>query len=269
MKENDPAARRYKVLRERLWNQPRARRFLERLERHHARPALLEVVARLFVEGSWGEAEIRSAIYYDLLRHRDRADLIRRISELRRISTEINRDLLYLAKGFYLARDRRACARKLGLPERVMGALIAIRQNAPSGLDPLLEELAEAYAKGSHRPSHEAGASREAEQGLIIELKRVAEMKSILAMVHENLLHLIRELDQIKGWEAYRTVGYGDFSEFAMNELGLSEQVAGMLVKVRRRAEGASHGELLRVITQWLCALRFEREGEEDAGTSF
>ena len=77
------AGQRYEALKQRLWNQPRPQEILERLEQHRARPVLLEKVAGLFVSGQHGEAETLAAFYYDLLRHQDRTEVFRRITDLR------------------------------------------------------------------------------------------------------------------------------------------------------------------------------------------
>ena len=86
---NERIAEQYKALKQRLWNQPRPQEILGRFEHHGALPALLEKVAKRFVSGQHGEAEILAAFYYDLLRHQDRTEVISRITDLRVIFVQI------------------------------------------------------------------------------------------------------------------------------------------------------------------------------------
>lgn len=253
----------YEALKQRLWNQPRPRQFLERLEHHGARYVLLEKVAGLFVSGQPGEAEILSAFYGDLLRNQDRTEVLRRITDVRVISLQIQQDLFLLANGLYQAKDPEACARKLGLSDRLIAALTAIREGPPDGLDLLLKRLAEEYSKKLQSESKRAADWGKDELALLIELKRRADLKVVLLKLHENLLHLIRELYRLKGWKAYRTVGYGDFSEFSIKGLGLSEQLADRLVLVREQADQVTPGELLlMMIKGYVASVRPKRKGK-------
>ena len=88
----------YKALKGRLWNQPRPRQILERLEQHRASPPMLETVAQTFVNGRHGEAEIRSAIYGELLRNRDRTTVLKRVADLRLCLMKIQQDLSHVAR---------------------------------------------------------------------------------------------------------------------------------------------------------------------------
>lgn len=89
---------RYADLKRNLWNQPRPRQFLERLEEKDAPSPILESVAAHFANGRFGEAEIQTAIYYDLLRHRDRAALQERVTDLQNTLSRISQDLLHLSE---------------------------------------------------------------------------------------------------------------------------------------------------------------------------
>lgn len=256
---------RYEALKQRLWNQPRPRQFLERLEKHGARPALLERVAQLFVAGRHGEAEVLAAIYYDLLRHRDRADLLRRIADLRTVSSQTEQDLLSLANGLEKVGDRETCTRRLGLSNKMMSALVAVRKSPPAGLDLLLRGVAEKYSKESENLPPQTEVQGE-EWAVVMKLKRIADLRLALSRLHQNLLRLLCELDQFKGWEAYRTVGYEDFHGFVSKELGLSDKIAETLILVREEAGLPPPGALLQAIIKgYTASVEPVRKGEVDA----
>lgn len=239
----------YEALKQRLWNQPRPRQFMERLERHGARPGLLERVASLFVSGKHGEAEILAAIYYDLLRHQDRTDVLRRMACLRVVCFQIQQDLIFLANELARVKGRTACChRKLGLSDRIMGTLIAIRPGPSASLDWLLGRLSEEYSQVPQSPTGNTEAGSRGTPALVFELRRILHLKVLLSRLHQNLLHLVRELDQLEGWKAYRTAGYGGFYEFTHKMLGLSGKVTGMLLTARQQACPSSPGELLHLI---------------------
>jgi len=237
--------RRYETLKQRLWNQPRALKFLEPLERHGARPALLERVAGLFIAGQHGEAEILAAIYYDLLRHRDRADLLRRVADLRGITSQLQQDLLFLANELHLIKDRDAG----GLSNRMISALIALRGSSPAGLEPLLRRLSGEYQRRSGTDFHSTEGMEEGERIVtIIELKRKADLKQVLSRMHRNFFRLIRDLYRFKHLKGYQTAGYAHFPEFAEKEIGLSGRVAGGLVILRKQIYRIDPDTLLQLL---------------------
>jgi hypothetical protein len=242
---------RYEALKQRLWNQPRPRQFLERLEQYCARPALLERVARLFAAGRHGEAEILAAIYSDLSRHRDRADLLRRIGALRIVSSQIEQDLLSVASGLERVRGRETCVRKLGLSDRIIRALIAVgKRGCAVGLDPLLRGLVEEYVKASKGFLLQSGNdhAKEEKWALLLELKLITDLRQILSRLHRNLQLLACELYRFKVWEVCRRVGYEDFHAFVGKELGLSDKTAETLVMIREEAGLGSSDTVFQVI---------------------
>lgn len=257
MKDEKQTGPRYGVLKQRLWNQPRPHRFLERLERHNARAALLERVAGLFAAGRHGEAEILAAIYYDLLRHRDRADLLRRIDALRIVSSQIQQDLLSLASGLERVRGRGTCIRKLGLSDRIIRALIAVgKQGCAIGLDSLLRRLTEEYLKASEDLLLQSGNNHAKEEkwALLLDLKRITDLRQTLSRLHRNLQLLAYELYRFKVWEAYRRVGYEDFHAFVGKELGLSDRIAETLVIIREETGLVSPDTVFQVIIKGYAA---------------
>lgn len=262
----EPEDQRYETLKNRLWNQPRPRQFLERLERHGARPVLLERVARLFIAGRHGEAEILAAVYYDLFRHRDRADLLRRIGALRTTSIRTAQDLSAVSRQLDRLQIRRASLvlwypdwtdfvkKELGLGEK-MAALIEVigeETNNPS-LDALLQKMIHGYQTAPvYRQRSDLfriiNEAPERSQGLEDIQRHLAELKQLFASVQENLSSISGELDKFKNWEVYRVLGYEAFSEFTRKELDLSEKVAGALLVAREQTNRLGLGDFFQIM---------------------
>ncbi|NKE72813.1 hypothetical protein [Candidatus Manganitrophus noduliformans] len=259
-----PPDRRYETLKQRLWNQPRALKFLEPLERHGARPALLERVAELFSAGQHGEAEIQAAIYYNLLRHRDRADLLRRVADLRAITSQLRQDLLFLANEFSSIEDMDA----FGLSNRMISALTALRETPPAGLELFLQRLAGEYRKRTGTHFHRTESTEEGGKIVtIIELKKKADLRQAISRTHRNLLRLIRDFYLLRHLKGYQTAGYAHFSEFAEKEIGLSGRVAGGLVIVRKQIYRIDLDTLLQVLIKECCGPN-QKEGHGDPKAS-
>lgn len=258
---------RYEALKQRLWNQPRPRQFLERLEKHGARPALLERVARLFVAGRHGEAEILATIYYDLLRHRDRADLLRRIATLRVTSIKVAQELSAASDQLHRLKKRRAylmlgypdwtdfVKKELGLGEKLAALLLLVgEQTNEISLDALLRKMIHGYptAASVHRQRpdlvwliEETPARNHDPVGI---QRQLAELRQSFASIKQNCSHIAGELHQLKNWEAYRVLGYQHFPEFSRKELGLSEETAKVLLVAREQADRSGFGEFFQVM---------------------
>lgn len=277
----EPEDQRYEILKNRLWNQPRPRQFLERLERHGARAVLLERVARLFIAGRHGDAEILAAVYYDLFRHRDRADLLRRIGALRAASIRTAHDLSAASHQLHRLQIRRASLvlgypdwtdfvkKEFGLGEK-MATLIEVigeETNDPT-LDALLQKMIHDYPTVTvHRRRPNLfwiiNGAPERNQGLEDIQKCLSELKQLFASVQENLWFISDELHKFKNWEAYRVLGYEAFSEFTRKELDLSEEVAGALLIDREQADRSSLGDFFQIMIKgYLVSLEPERNGK-------
>lgn len=94
-------SRNYRALKERLWNQPRPRQFLERLEQRGASAVILERVAEKFASGEYGDGEIQAAICCELLQHRDRKACLKRVADLNSLLVKIYQDLTLAASWIY------------------------------------------------------------------------------------------------------------------------------------------------------------------------
>lgn len=152
----------YPVMKERLWNQPRPRQVLERLEQHRAPLPMLETTAQQFVAGRHGDAEIHAAIYYELLRNRDRVTITQRVGALRDLMSRIHHDLAHIASELaqltcweshkVLAYTDRSefLEKELGLSDHVASALAVLReQAAPGGFDTAVQLLIKGYVAPS------------------------------------------------------------------------------------------------------------------------
>lgn len=262
----EPEDQRYEILKNRLWNQPRPRQFLERLERHGARAVLLERVARLFIAGRYGEAEILAAVYYDLFRHRDRADLLRRIRAVRATSIKTGHDLSDASHQLDRLRIRRASLvlgypdwtdfmkKEFGLGERIAALIEAIGEqtNDPT-LDALLQKMIHGYPTTVvHRQKPDLfwiiNGAPERSQGLEDIQRHLAELKQLFAAVKENLSSISAELHKFRNWEAHRVLGFKAFSEFTRKELDFSEEVAGALLVAREQTNRLGLGDFFQIM---------------------
>lgn len=262
----EPEDQRYDILKNRLWNQPRPRQFLERLERHGARAVLLERVARLFIAGRHGEAEILAAVYYDLFRHRDRADLLRRIGALRAASIRAAHDLSAASRQLHRLRIRRASLvlgypdwtdfvkKEFGLGEKIASLIEVIGEqtNDPT-LDALLQKMIHDYPTAAvprQRPDlfWIINGAPDRNKGLEDVQRCMAELKQLFASVQENLSFICGELHKFKNWEVYRVLGYEVFSEFARKELDLSDAVVEALLVAREQTNRLGLGDFFQIM---------------------
>lgn len=136
----------YETLKERLWNQPRARQVLEHLEQHGAPHSMLEAVAQKFADGQHGEAEIQAAICCELLRNRDTKAILKRVADLRSAFVKVRQDLYHITseihqlkvwdsyKNFGYDQWNEFARDVLGLSDKVVDALLIAREEA-SGVD--------------------------------------------------------------------------------------------------------------------------------------
>lgn len=262
----EPEDQRYETLKNRLWNQPRPRQFLERLERYGARPVLLERVARLFIAGRYGEAEILAAVYYDLFRHRDRADLLKRIGALRAASIRTAHNLSAASRQLYRLQIQRASLvlgypdwtdfvkKEFDLGERMAVLIEAIGElTINPTLDALLQKMIHDYPTGAiHRQRSDLfwiiNGAGEHSQGLEDIQRSLSELKQVFASVQENLSSISGELDKFKNWEVYRVLGYEAFSEFTRKELDLSGEVAGALLVAREQTNRLGLGDFFQIM---------------------
>jgi len=173
----EQSSKNYRALKERLWNQPRSRQVLERLEQDRVPQTLLEAVAGKLAKGQHGEGEILATIYGELIRNRDRSAIIKQVVELRVIFARIHQDLLQVAAGIHQLfewdsyqileyQDWSEFAEKeLGLSEKVAGLLLRITgQNTENTLDTLVQRLVKGYAEipgSDHEPQSQAHRSEE------------------------------------------------------------------------------------------------------------
>ena len=148
----------YQTLKERFSNQPRPRQVLERLERHCADPFLLTVVAEKLASGQYGEAEIQSAVYCELLKNRDRKAILKRVADLRSAFAKIQLDLSQAASEIYQFKSWASYKAVgyddwtefsewvLGLSDRVVDALLTAREQMSSmDLDEFLQVMIKGY----------------------------------------------------------------------------------------------------------------------------
>lgn len=275
--------RRYETLKQRLWNQPRALKFLEPLERHGARPALLERVAGLFLNGLWGKAEIRAAYYAVLLKHRDRADVQRRIAAMRLTSLKIPQGLIAVGEHLRQLKDEGShrivgypdrddfLERELNLPDQIASLLIAAEKPMGEiGLDEFFKRMHGVTPEPvpGDRPDFVRTIKRElqgcggAERGgnPTGALTKLSELKRLLLSVQRDLLWMADELSLFRSREGYRTAGHEDFHTFAGKELGLSDRLADTLVLIGEESAGISLGEVLRIIIEESRPDRKEKE---------
>jgi len=273
----------YETLKQRLWNQPRALKFLEPLERHHARPSLLERVAGLFLNGPWGKAEIRAAYYAILLKHRDRADVQKRIAALRVTSLKIPQGLI--ATGDHLRRLKDGgfhqilgypdwhdfMERELDLTGQIASLLAAAgKPIGEIGLDEFFKRIHGVTPDRvpEHRPDFVRTIKRELQghgeaerRGNSTEaLTRLSELKWLLLSIQQDLLRMADELSLFRSREGYRTAGHEDFHAFAGRELGLSGRLADTLVLIGEERDRISLGEILRIVIE---DSRPDRKGED------
>ncbi len=149
----------YEVLKERLWNQPRARHFLEHLEQLGAPPSMLDSVAGKFADGQHGEAEIEAATYCELLRNRDTKAILTRVAGLRSTFVEIRQDLSHITseihqlkiwesyKNFGYDQWDEFAREVLGLSDKVIDALLIAHEEASGlSLDGFLQVMIKGYA---------------------------------------------------------------------------------------------------------------------------
>jgi len=149
----------YKALKERLRNQPRARQFLERLEKNRVRQPLLEAVAGKFATGQHGEGEILAVMYEELTLNRDPAMVLRRVTELRVVFDRIRHDLFQASGDLHHLREWEAyrllghgaweefVEKELNLSRKVADVLLVIvGQEKSSTFDALVQVLVKGYA---------------------------------------------------------------------------------------------------------------------------
>jgi hypothetical protein len=163
MAESDkPTGRRYSSFKERLWNQPRPRQILERLEQDRAPQILLEAVAGKFAGGEHGEGEILAAVYTDLLRNRNRAIIPRRLEALRATFSKIHQELLEASTSLYDLREWETyrileyldwaefTKKEFRLSESVAGLLMRIvRGEEESCLNTVVQIMLKGYVAGT------------------------------------------------------------------------------------------------------------------------
>jgi hypothetical protein len=162
-KDEKQTGLRYEALRERLWNQPRARQFLERLEGEEASPAILDAVAQKFAAGQHGEGEFLATIYGDLLRYRNRTAILEQVREMRGTFSRIHQDLVQAMAGLHQLFEWQSyrileyedwsgfVEKELGLSEKVVGLLLRIAgQERENTFDALLQRLAKGYVEITH-----------------------------------------------------------------------------------------------------------------------
>lgn len=147
----------YQTLKERFSNQPRSRQILDRLEQHRADPSLLTAVAEKLAAGQYGEAEIQSAVYCELLKNRDRKAILKRVADLRSAFAKIQLDLSKAASEIYQLKSWASYQAVgyddwtefsewvLGLSDLVANALLTAREQV-SGMD--LDEFLQVMIKG-------------------------------------------------------------------------------------------------------------------------
>lgn len=276
--------RRYETLKQRLWNQPRALKFLEPLERHGARPTLLERVAGLFLNGPWGKAEIRAAYYAVLLKHRDRADVQRRIAALRLTSLKIPQGLIAVGEHLRRLKDEGShrvlgypdrddfMERELGLPGQIASLLAtAEKPTGEIGLNEFFKRMhgvtpepvpgdRSDFVRTIKRELQGCGG---AEQGgnPTGALTKLSELKRLLLSIQQDFFWMADELSLFRNREGYRTAGHEDFHTFAGGELGLSDRLADTLVLIGAERDRISLGEILRIIIE---EVQPDRKGEGD-----
>ena len=149
----------YEALKERLWNQPRARQVLEHLEQHGASYSMLEDVAQKFADGRHGEAEIQAAICCELLRNRDTKAILKRVADLRSAFVEVRQDIFHITseihqlkvwdsyKNFGYDQWNEFAREVLGLSDKVVDALLIAREEASGpNLDGFLQAMIKGYA---------------------------------------------------------------------------------------------------------------------------
>lgn len=157
--KGEQSSQHYRVLKERLKSQPRARQFLEHLEQNRVRQPLVETVAGKFATGQHGEGEIIAAIYDELTQNRDPAAVLRQVSELRVVFDRIRHDLLQSAGRLQQLRGWEAyrllghgaweefVEKELNLSRKVAGLLLLIvGQEKTSTFDALVQVLVKGYA---------------------------------------------------------------------------------------------------------------------------
>jgi len=150
---------RYETLKQRLWNHPRALKFLERLESHRASIAMLEDFAGRFATGQHGEAEIRAAVCCEILRNSDPKAILKRITDLHSVSARVLLDLSHIAgeidqlkswgvhqeMGFEDWTD--FSEEVLGLSDKVADALLLAREQVSDiSLNQFLQAMIKGYA---------------------------------------------------------------------------------------------------------------------------
>jgi hypothetical protein len=148
----------YRTLKERLSNQPRSRQVLEQLEKYRPDSSLLAAVAEKLVSGQYGEAEIQSAIYCELLKNRDRKAILKRVADLRSAFVKIQIDLSHTASEIYQLKSWAAhqvvgyddwtefSEWVLGLSDKVAEALLTAREQVSGiGLDEFLQVMIKGY----------------------------------------------------------------------------------------------------------------------------
>ncbi len=148
----------YRALKERLWNQSRARQVLEKLERNRASSPILTAVAEKLAAGEHGEAEIQSAIYCELLKNRDRRAILKRVADLRTLLAKIHQDLSQAAGEIHQLQSWKShtvmdydrwtefSEEVLGLSNKITDALLTASDQAfARDLDQFLQVMVKGY----------------------------------------------------------------------------------------------------------------------------
>jgi len=153
-----PAGQRYSAYKERLWNQTRPRKVLQRLEQNRAAETLLEAVAKEFAKGQHGEGDFLAAAYTELLRNRTPAIISRQLEELRATISKIHQELLSVASRLNHFREWKTyrvleyqdwaefTEKEFTLSERVAGLLLMIvGRERESSFDTLIQIMLKGY----------------------------------------------------------------------------------------------------------------------------
>jgi hypothetical protein len=159
MAEDDkPTGQRHLAYEERLWNQPRPRQILARLEQMRMPRALIEAVAEKYAHGEHGEADFRAAVYTEFMQNRDPAIIPRQLDELRATISKIQQELLWAANRLQHLRDWKTyrvlkyrkwaefLEKELGLSVKVTELLMKIvGSDRKSSLDTLIDVILKGY----------------------------------------------------------------------------------------------------------------------------
>jgi len=106
----------------------------------------------------------------------------------------------------------------------------------------ILESVAEKFARGRQGEGEFVAAVTTEflqNRNRAVISRQMEELRGTIAKIHQELVWVASRLHHLKNWRSHRILEYENWAGFLQKELGLSEEVAGLLMRIGESERGS------------------------------